>query len=115
MGTWSFSRISVRRLSRSSSCSRKATTKPISTLILAPRTAIWAGTAAKVETSAMMSEPKIEVPRNLKLKRTERRRCQFDGRVAMGLRYDITAPYGKELNGKSGSNDEPAENEQLRR
>jgi len=65
------------------------------TLILAPRRAIWAGMAAKVDTKAIIDEPKFAVPRNLKLKRTERRRCHCGGRIAMGLRYDINTSYGK--------------------
>ena len=44
-------------------------------LTQAPNTATWAGSGAKVETSAIVREPTRAVPRNLKLKRTERERC----------------------------------------
>src|SRR4051794_4345293 len=62
---------------------------PARMLTQAPRTATWAARGAKVQTSAMVSDPTSAVPRNLKLRRTEGRLL---GSVIPGTVRQRTSP-----------------------
>jgi hypothetical protein len=48
-------------------------------LMKTPRLAICSGSGAKTDTNPMVNDPAKAVPRNLKLRRTERGRCWASG------------------------------------